>query len=403
MFSVVLCAILSGVANAHLHHEQRPMQSDLDRLVDVVDVSAEPWTSKYGAQIDLGYTGPLSFSHLPYTRCLDDGAARFDIGILGMPFDTSTSYRPGARFGPFAIRSGSRRQSARGYTLTWGTSPYDLGASFLDCGDIPLSATDNTKAIDQMEAAYSTLLARPVRGGISSAYKSRTAAFASDGKEHPRLITLGGDHTIVLPILRSLNKVYGPVSVIHFDAHLDTWAPPPGAKGQERITHGSFFSIAADEHLMTNTSIHAGIRCKMTGPQDIEHDDTVGFQVISTDDIDDYGIDRVIKKIRQRIGDSLVYLSLDIDVVDPGLAPATGTPEAGGWTTREVKRILRGLSGLNFVGADIVEVAPAYDNADITGIAAADIVHDFMAMLQLDSPPLPHVGPFTKADLLHKN
>ncbi|KAJ7454743.1 hypothetical protein FB451DRAFT_1184600 [Mycena latifolia] len=206
-----------------------------------------------------------------------------------------------------------------------------------------------------MEAAYSTLLSRPVRGGVTSAYKSRTAAFAKDGKEHPRLITLGGDHTIVLPILRSLNKVYGPVSVIHFDAHLDTWAPPAGATGQERITHGSFFSIAADEHLMTNTSIHAGIRCKMSGPQDIAHDDTVGFQVISTDDIDDYGISRVIKKIRQRIGDSPVYLSLDIDVVDPGLAPATGTPEAGGWTTREVKRILRGLSGLNFVGADIVE------------------------------------------------
>lgn len=115
-----------------------------------------------------------------------------------------------------------------------------------------------------MEAAYSTLLSRPVRGGVTSAYRSRTASFAKDGKEHPRLITLGGDHTIVLPILRSLNKVYGPVSVIHFDAHLDTWAPQEGTQGQERITHGSFFSIAADEHLMTNTSIHAGIRCKMS-------------------------------------------------------------------------------------------------------------------------------------------
>ncbi|KAJ7749506.1 Arginase/deacetylase [Mycena maculata] len=403
MFFVLLCVALGQIVNAHSHHEQQPIQSDLDGLVDVVDVSTEPWTSQFGPQNDLGYTGPLSFSHLPYTRCLDDGESRFDIGILGMPFDTTTSFRPGARFGPFAIRSGSRRQSARGYTLTWGNSPYDLGAAFLDCGDIPITAVHNEKAMDQMEVAYDTLLARPVRGGVTSAYKSRTAAFAKDGKEHPRLITLGGDHTIVLPILRSLNKVYGAVSVIHFDAHLDTWAPPESAKGQERITHGSFFSIAADEHLMTNTSIHAGIRCKMAGPRDITHDDTVGFQVISTDDIDDYGIAQVIKKIRQRIGESPVYLSLDIDVVDPGLAPATGTPEAGGWTTREVKRILRGLSGLNFVGADIVEVAPAYDNADITGIAAADIVHDFMAMLQLDSPPLPHVGPFSKADLLHKN
>lgn len=149
---------------------------------------------------------------------------------------------------------------------------------------------------------------------------------------------------------------------------------------------------------MTNTSIHAGIRCKMTGIQDVEHDDSVGFAVISTDDIDDYGINKVIQKIRERIGTSPVYLSLDIDVVDPGLAPATGTPEAGGWTTREVKRVLRGLAGLNFVGADIVEVAPSYDHAEITGIAASDIVHDFLNMMLLDQPPKPHVGPFLMED-----
>jgi agmatinase len=134
---------------------------------------------------------------MPYARCLDDPSTLFDIGILGFPFDTTTSYRPGARFGPFAIRSGSRRQSARGYTLAWNTSPYELGASMLDCGDVPLSAYSNPLAIDQMEAAYSTLLARPVKGGNSAAYKSRTAALAKDGEEHPRIITLGGDHTIV--------------------------------------------------------------------------------------------------------------------------------------------------------------------------------------------------------------
>ncbi|KAJ7442293.1 arginase family-domain-containing protein [Mycena latifolia] len=399
---LVLLALTLARVNAHAHHQydefhQQPMGMD---VVDIVDVSIEPWTSKYGAQVDLGYTGLLSFSHLPYTRCLDDGAARFDIGLIGMPFDTATSYRPGARFGPYAIRAGSRRQGTNRGTLAWGMSPEELGAGLLDCGDIPLSAYDNAKAIDQMEAAYSTLLGRPVQGGATEAYKPSTAAFALDGKEHPRLVTFGGDHTIVLPILRSLNKVYGPVSVIHFDAHLDTWAPRPGTVGQERIDHGSFFAIAGEEGLMTNTSVHAGIRCQMHGPQDLEHDNSVGFQVISTDDIDDYGIAQVVKKIRQRIGDSPVYLSLDIDVVDPGLAPATGTPEPGGWTTREVKRILRGLSGLNFVGADIVEVAPAYDNADITGIAAADIVYDFLAMLQLDTPPAPHGGPFGKGDLL---
>ncbi|KAJ7581066.1 Arginase/deacetylase [Mycena floridula] len=365
-----------------------------------IDVGEEPWTSKYGAQNDLSYTGILSFSHFPYARCLEDASKPFDIAILGLPFDTTTSYRPGARFGPFGIRSGSRRQSARGYTLTWGASPYELGSSLLDCGDVPVSPYDNARAIDQMEAAYSTLLSRPVAGGVSDLYKPKTFSFAKDGREHPRIVTLGGDHTIVLPILRALNKVYGPVSVIHFDAHLDTWAPPTGVSGQERITHGSFFAIAAEENLMTNTSCHLGIRCKMNSFADIEHDDSVGFQVISAEDIDDYGIENVIKKVRERIGTSPVYLSLDIDVVDPGLAPATGTPEPGGWTTREVKRIIRGLSGLNFVGADIVEVAPVYDHADITGIAAADLVHDFLTMMQLDAPPKPHQGPFSKDELI---
>ncbi|TFK37911.1 Arginase/deacetylase [Crucibulum laeve] len=393
---IILLSLAAQLGLAHSHHtlEQHPLVA----TNELIDIKEEPWTSKYGKQNDLGYTGPLSFSHLPYVRCLEDASKPFDIGIIGFPFDTTTSYRPGARFGPFAIRSGSRRQTTRGYTVTWGNSPYALGSHMLDCGDVPLSAYDNTKAIDQMETAYSTLLQRPVMGGISSTWKPRTSALALDGKEHPRIVTLGGDHTIVLPILRSLHKVYGPVSVIHFDAHLDTW-PPRGTTPQEEITHGSFFAVAARENLMTNTSIHAGIRCKMSGIEDIEHDDTVGFQVISTDDIDDYGVKRIIKKIRERIGTSPVYLSLDIDVVDPGLAPATGTPEAGGWTTREVKRIIRGLSGLNFVGADIVEVAPAYDHADITGIAAADIVHDFLSMLQMDGPPQPHVGPFLKSDL----
>jgi len=198
------------------------------------------------------------------------------------------------------------------------------------------------------------------------------------------ITSLGGDHTIVLPILRSLYKVYGPISVIHFDAHLDTWGR---WSPQERITHGSFFYIAREEGLLSNTSVHAGIRCKMIDEADLIQDEDVGFNVISTDDIDDIGIKEVIRRIRARIADNPVYLSLDIDVIDPGLAPATGTPEAGGLTTREVKRIIRGLAGLNFVGADVVEVAPAYDHADITSIAAADIVHDFLSLFVSAEPP----------------
>ncbi|KAF4612426.1 hypothetical protein D9613_004192 [Agrocybe pediades] len=345
------------------------------------------WLEKYGAQIDHPFSGPLSFSHLPYFKCLENENESFDIAILGMPFDTAVTYRPGARFGPYAIRSGSRRQrDLRSYTLAWSNNPYVMGQKIIDCGDIPVSPFDNALAVDQMEVAYSTLLNRsPAR---EEGVQPITSLLAKDGLEHPRIVSLGGDHTIVLPILRSLYKVYGPISVIHFDAHLDTWAIYPGqTTEQSRVTHGTFFYLAQQEGLIANNSIHGGIRCKLGGIEDLSNDESVGFQVISTDDIDDFGIPKIISMIRQRIGDSPVYLSLDIDVIDPGLAPATGTPEAGGWTTRELKRIIRGLAGLNFVGADIVEVAPAYDNAEITGIAAADFVHDFLSMFMSKEPP----------------
>ncbi|EJC98717.1 Arginase/deacetylase, partial [Fomitiporia mediterranea MF3/22] len=348
------------------------------------------WAKKYGKQINQPFSGPLSFAHLPYERCLDDDESKtpFDIAIFGMPFDTGVTYRPGARFGPYAIRSGARRhRETRTYTLFWGVDPYQLGSKVIDCGDVPVSPFDNALAVDQMEVAYSTLLARPVANtSASGSYK--TQSLALDGKAHPRIISLGGDHTIVLPILRSLHKVYGPISVIHFDAHLDTWATYPGSiTEQSRVTHGTFFFTAANEGLMSSRCVHAGIRCKMGGPADIESDDAVGFQLISTDDIDDLGIPEIIRRIRTRVGDTPVYLSLDIDVLDPGIAPATGTPEAGGWTMREVKRIIRGLAGLNFVGADVVEVSPSYDHAEITGIAAADIVHDLLTMMLTDAPP----------------
>ncbi|KAF9469761.1 Arginase/deacetylase [Collybia nuda] len=348
------------------------------------------WKTKYGPQYDQPFSGPLSFAHLSYSRCLEDEEANFDIAILGMPFDTGVTYRPGARFGPYAIRSGSRRQrESGGYTMAWGSSPYDQGIKILDCGDVPVSPFDNALAVDQLEIAYSTLLERPTPDATIK--KHFTRSIAKDGLEHPRIVSLGGDHTIVLPILRSLNKVYGAISVIHFDAHLDTWAPAGRYPGQDtdqsRVTHGTFFYLAQEEGLISNNSIHAGIRCKLEGVSDLENDRAVGFQLISTDDIDDLGIPEIIRRIRKRVGNTPVYLSLDIDVIDPGLAPATGTPEAGGWTTRELKRVIRGLAGLNFVGADIVEVAPAYDNAEITGIAAADLVHDFLSLFLAKKSP----------------
>ncbi|KAJ7045043.1 Arginase/deacetylase [Mycena alexandri] len=365
-----------------------PLERAGDQLpLTEFEAAPQTWLEKYGKQIDQPFSGPLAFSHLPYTRCLENEEELFDIAILGIPFDTGKLLIPDARFGPYAIRSGSRRQrEARGYTMSWGNNPYDHGAKIIDCGDIPVNPFDNALAVDQMEVAYSTLLSRP-----TVAKSSLTQKLTKGGVNHPRIVSLGGDHTIVLPILRALHKIYGPISVIHFDAHLDTW---PGYAGgiteQSKVTHGTFFHLAQQEGLMTNTSIHAGIRCKLGGVEDLDNDESVGFQLISTDDIDDLGISEIIRRIRHRVGTSPVYLSLDIDVIDPGIAPATGTPEAGGWTTRELKRIIRGLAGLNFVGADLVEVSPAYDVAEVTAIAAADLVHDFLSMFLSEKPPHSH-------------
>ncbi|KAF7307470.1 Agmatinase 1 [Mycena indigotica] len=362
---------LSLITQAVMAHSDAPRQLPLTQN----DAFAETWLEKYGAQIDQPFSGPLSFSHIPYTRCLEDESKKFDIAILGMPFDTGVTYRPGARFGPFAIRSGSRRQrEARGYTMSWKMNPYKVGATILDCGDVPVSPFDNALAVDQMEVAYSTLLSRPTASGTENSL--------------PKIISLGGDHTIVLPILRALYRKYGPISVIHFDAHLDTWPGYAGAiTKQSQITHGTFFYLAHEEGLMSNASIHAGIRTKLAGPEDLENDDKVGFQLISTDDIDELGIPEIVKIIRKRVGNTPVYLSLDIDVLDPSVAPGTGTPEPAGWHARELKRIIRGLAGLNFVGADVVEVSPAYDWAENTATVAADLVHDFLSLFLSEEPP----------------
>ncbi|KAI6161430.1 arginase family-domain-containing protein [Pisolithus thermaeus] len=345
--------------------------------------SQETWLSKYGKQVDQPFSGPLAFSHLTYARCLEDESVDFDIAVLGIPFDTGTSYRPGARFGPYGIRSGSRRQrDIHAYTLAWGNNPYEQGFKIIDCGDVPVSPFDNALAINQMEVAYSSLLARSISSKVP-AWKEG-AVLAKDGREHPRIVSMGGDHTIVLPILRALYKIYGPIAVIHFDAHLDTWTGHPGAvTEQSRFNHGTFFYKASQEGLISNSSIHAGIRCKLLGLDDVENDKSVGFHFITSDDIDDHGVPAIIGRIRERVGDNPVYLRLDFfTVLSPERqAVVAGTPEAGGWTSREVKRIIRGLAGLNFVGADVVEVAPAYDHAEVTGTTAADIVHDLLSLL----------------------
>lgn len=212
------------------------------------------------------------------------------------------------------------------------------------------------------------------------------------GRTLPRIITLGGDHTITLPLLRSINKAYGPVTVIHFDSHLDTWKPKVfgGAPSEvASINHGTYFYHAAQEGLLKNdTNIHAGIRTTLSGPSDYDNDGYCGFEIVEAREIDTIGTEGIIKKIRDRVGTTNpVYLSIDIDTLDPAFAPATGTPETGGWSTRELRTILRGLDGVNFIGCDIVEVAPAYDtNAELSTMAAADILYEVLTMMVKKGP-----------------
>ena len=210
---------------------------------------------------------------------------------------------------------------------------------------------------------------------------------------HPRIIALGGDHSIALPALRALNEVYGQsIAVLHFDAHLDTWHPAkyPSAwfegPSQSDYNHGSMFWIASNEGLIQNSSsVHAGLRTRLSGDDfsDYVDDDRQGFLRIETDDIDVLGINGIVRMILDRMGtERPVYLSVDIDVLDPGIAPGTGTPEPGGWTMRELIQILRGIEGLNVVGADVVEVSPGYDDrGEGTALAGAQVAYEILTSI----------------------
>ncbi|KAF3926064.1 Guanidinobutyrase [Dactylellina cionopaga] len=340
-----------------------------------------------GTQADSVFSGISTFGRIPYWPCLASDEEAFDIAFLGAPFDTGTSYRPGARFGPSGIRQGSKRLNLYGgYNVPLDANPFDGELRLLDCGDIPVTSYDNVYAIDQIEKGHYALLSR----------KPFTAAGekgpALGGKTLPRIITLGGDHTIVLPILRSVKRAYGPISVIHFDSHLDTWKPKVfGGSPSEAaaINHGTYFYHASVEGLLANdTNIHVGIRTTLSGPSDYTNDRYIGFQIVEAREIDTIGVQGIIKRIVDRIGTvNPVYLSIDIDTLDPAFAPATGTPETGGWSTRELRTIIRGLKDLNFIGADIVEVAPAYDtNAELTTMAAADVLYEVISIMSLKGP-----------------
>ena len=274
------------------------------------------------------------------------------MAIVGIPFDAGVSYRSGARFGPSHVRESSRL--LRPYNPAVDISPFEK-YQVADAGDIAVNPFDLNEAITDIERASRDLHERA-----------------------KRVISIGGDHTIALPLLRVMAARHGPISVVHFDAHLDTWDTYFGAQ----YTHGTPFRRASEEGLIDREgSMHVGVRGPLYTAKDLDDDADLGFEIFSSIEFDDVGVKGAIEKIAERVEDRPMYVSIDIDVLDPAHAPGTGTPEAGGLTSRELLAVIRSLRERNLVGADVVEVAPVYDHAEITGIAAAHVIYELLSAM----------------------
>ncbi|WP_418057510.1 agmatinase [Pimelobacter simplex] len=296
------------------------------------------------------YAGLGTFARIPMVESVPD----YDVAILGVPFDGGTSYRPGARFGPMGIRQASRHLRPR-FHVELDTAPLEE-IQVVDAGDVPCTPYDIEEAMGQIEA-----MARDVAGTAGR-----------------RIVTLGGDHTVALPMLRAAHAQHGPIALVHFDAHLDTW----DTYFKAPITHGTVFRRAFEEGLLAeDKSIHVGIRGPIYDRMDLVDDASFGFRIIRAGDLDVLGVDGAADAIRQRVGDAPVYLSIDIDVLDPAFAPGTGTPEMGGLNSRELLHVLRRLDGMSIIGADVVETAPDYDHAEITCVAAATVAFDLVTLM----------------------
>jgi agmatinase len=300
------------------------------------------------------FAGPATFARLPRL----DQVTSVDVAVVGVPFDTGVSYRPGARFGPAHVRESSRL--LRPYNPALDVEPFRRW-QVADAGDIACNPFDIGEAVTAVERGADELIGAGAR-----------------------LLTIGGDHTIALPLLRSVTRRHGPVAVVHFDAHLDTWDTYFGAA----VTHGTPFRRASEEGLIDReASMHLGIRGPLYSRADLTDDSGLGFATVTCPEVESDGAAAAIERMLARVGDRPVYVSVDIDVLDPAHAPGTGTPEAGGLTSRELLAMLRALAGRNLVSADIVEVAPAYDHAQITGIAAAHVGYELLSAMASDVSP----------------
>ena len=299
-----------------------------------------------GAHLD-GYAGIPSFMRQPVTRDLSG----VDVAIVGIPFDGgAVSNRSGARMGPRKVREAS--------LIMWGYHPQfqvtpHQELRIVDYGDVAVQPTN----IDETMASISAT-AREILG------------------QGPKLLALGGDHSITLPLLRAHAAKFGPLAVIQFDSHVDTEAGG--------FQHGTPFRFAIEEGLIdTQAFVQVGIRGPLGNADDVEDARRLGAQVLTIDACFEMGIPVVIQRIREVIGERLAYVSLDIDAVDPAYAPATGTPEVGGFSSYQIVKLVQGLRGLNLVGFDLVEVCPPYDCGDITSILAANLAFQFLGLLAL--------------------
>ena len=287
------------------------------------------------------YAGILSFMRLPYSRDLD-GA---DIVVLGVPYDLGTTNRPGARFGPRAIREIS--SLIGGYQ--WGVWPWDYHLldrrRIADYGDVCNFTASPERMISELEKTADEILS------------AGTA-----------LMSLGGDHFISLPLLRAHVRKHGPLALLHFDAHSDTWR-------DEEFNHGTMFYHAIQEGLIdVEHSIQVGIRTP--------NPDSFGIEIVDAVQLDNMTNAQALARIRKRVGECKAYLTFDIDFLDPAYAPGTGTPVAGGPSVLQTRDILHGLRGLKIVGGDQVEVAPAYDPlGSITALAGATIAADILYLI----------------------
>ncbi len=296
------------------------------------------------------YTGPRTFARLPHIAVPHEDV---DAAVIGIPFDTATSFRSGARFGPEAIRSAS--------TLL---RPYHPGLdvdvfgtlSLVDGGDLAITPGNAQRSAGQIEVGL-----RPVvEAGIVP-------------------IVLGGDHSIVLGELRAQAAVHGPVGLVLLDAHADTWEQYYG----ERYFHGTPFRRALEEGLLDpERSLLAGMRGPLYAPSDLDEPRSMGFEIVPGDELVTLTPAQYAARVRARVGEGPVYVSFDIDVLDPAYAPGTGTPEVGGLTGREALGYLRALGGLRFTGADVVEVSPPYDTqGQTTALHAAAVAYELLALL----------------------